>query len=720
MNIYKSSQEMTEQVIANLDTCKDLLGSKNEDNSQYSFIPGLNLLSDEKEFTEYIETLRAGIFQVLFTGGFSSGKSTLLNALMHKNLLNTGINPETAVITKLVFNAEEKAIVYKKQIDNNGCSVTETLSVPAFFEKYRVSQENAFLFADIDHVVLRQPQDGIGGNMVQLVDSPGTQNSQADTEAARRFAKKASAIVYLISALQPFTDDDKEYIRKHFAGQNMKNLFFVINRFDNVAQDQVEPLKANVRNQLSKVFTDVNGKFDEELFNSRVFYTNAYGSLCARTGQKFMVMNMPIDIDDNITGVPQFEQALGEFLTDDNRDKEALRAYLPKVASAYVRAENQVKENIMLFEQGIDKLRRDKEQMDDCILRANQIITGIEQTCRQASQNILMNAKSEYDSFVNNVEADWEQHFNSISYSGFNWATMIQIAWGNIMNKENGKKQAEEKMKPIIDALRNYCTEKMKVMQDNMASLIEAQVVELENQLANYYKQLSEMNCPIDIAEIMKNISMRNGMMPDQVGGLNTNIFQVIVGIIGSDPDLIMDGIGGMKGNKEFLTKFLTRNIFEFIATYVVAWPLGIAALVVRLVSAIKNVGRAGNATAVQILEKMKPETIQSFRESKAAFMADIEQHMGAVFVKASKTFTADLRDELDGHLKTLEETIDSIGSAEFNAEDERKRTKYLLDEFVRCFNNISRLVSDRELTREEIKKLAENPMSESNELMLV
>ena len=41
------------------------------------------------------------------------------------------------------------------------------------------------------------------------------------------FAKSADAIVYLIHAGLPFTEDDKGYVKEHFAGKHMQNLFFV-------------------------------------------------------------------------------------------------------------------------------------------------------------------------------------------------------------------------------------------------------------------------------------------------------------------------------------------------------------------------------------------------------------------------------------------------------------------------------------------------------------
>ncbi len=46
-----------------------------------------------------------------------------------------------------------------------------------------------------------------------------------------------------------------------------------------------------VRNVLRDVFTDQCGVFDEELFNKRVFFTNAYGALCVRTGEPYIVLS---------------------------------------------------------------------------------------------------------------------------------------------------------------------------------------------------------------------------------------------------------------------------------------------------------------------------------------------------------------------------------------------------------------------------------------------
>ena len=278
MDNFEKSKQISEKMKQCLTTYADLIGTQDPSKKKrYGFVPGLDLSSEAKVLEEQVRKLEEGVFQVMFTGGFSAGKSTLLNALMHKDILRTAITAETAVITRIIFGHEEKVIVELKGRDQaTGENKFRTMSVTRFFQDYRVDQDNPQKFSDIDYVVLQQEEDGIGGNLVQLVDSPGTENSVEDTLTARRFASQADAIVHLINGTMPFVEGDKEYIANHYAGKHMRNLFFVINRWDSLNEKERADTKEAARKHLQEVFTDESGRFDEELFTSRVFYTAAY------------------------------------------------------------------------------------------------------------------------------------------------------------------------------------------------------------------------------------------------------------------------------------------------------------------------------------------------------------------------------------------------------------------------------------------------------------
>ena len=220
MDNYGKSKELSRKMQSCLRVYADMLGaSAPQKENEYGFVPGLQMTVEQQVLEGQLDKLEEGIFQVLFTGGFSAGKSTLLNALMRKDILRTAITAETAVITKIVFGRDESITVFMKDNDEkSGSAKTKEMSVEEFFREYRVSQEDADKFEKVDYVVLHQPEEGIAGSLVQLVDSPGTENSVADTQAARRFAESANAIVHLINSTMPFVLEDK--------GESSETLFY--------------------------------------------------------------------------------------------------------------------------------------------------------------------------------------------------------------------------------------------------------------------------------------------------------------------------------------------------------------------------------------------------------------------------------------------------------------------------------------------------------------
>ena len=67
-------------------------------------------------------------FQVVapLIGEFSTGKSSLVNALLGRSVLSVNITPETAVPTEICYSSDEHAVVFGS---NGG---TETISVDEF------------------------------------------------------------------------------------------------------------------------------------------------------------------------------------------------------------------------------------------------------------------------------------------------------------------------------------------------------------------------------------------------------------------------------------------------------------------------------------------------------------------------------------------------------------------------------------------------------------
>lgn len=112
-------------------------------------------------------------FQVVapLIGEFSTGKSSLVNALLGRSVLSVNITPETAVPTEICYSSDEHAVVFGS---NGG---TETISVDEFqkreFSVDKVKKVQLYL----NNAFLREISS------VKLVDMPGSTPGLSSTAA---------------------------------------------------------------------------------------------------------------------------------------------------------------------------------------------------------------------------------------------------------------------------------------------------------------------------------------------------------------------------------------------------------------------------------------------------------------------------------------------------------------------------------------------------------
>lgn len=706
MDHYGKSKELAHKFQDCIRTYADMLGAVDTSKSgTYGFVPGLQRTLTAEALEKQLAKLQEGIFQVLFTGGFSAGKSTLLNSIMHRPVLRMDIKAETAVITKIIFGMPESVSVFKKKTDNDsGEPQVIKMSLGKFFEEYRVDEDNPDKFLSIDHVVIYQPGGGIGGTLVQLVDSPGTEHSSADTLIAREFAEHASAIVHLINSTMPFAIEDKEYIRTHYANRHMKNIFFVCNRFDSLNEEAQEALRDSAIRQLRDVFTDENGQFDEELFSRRVFYTDAYHSLKARTGEKVKTPFGMMECDDSVTGVPEFEEGLSSYLTDEDRDKEAFRGYIPQLAGRYLEALDEIHEILTRYKQGADDLLAKQSDLEGKKDKLESIIEQIEDSCRNCAAGILTSARGEYYSCMSRIDSGWDSHFSKIDIP-FGITDMISLAW----NRKNDKK-VQEITKPFADAVQSYVMSKFDGMFTNLKASIESEFTKLERQLNIQQKMLNSLELPISVDSLrqallgsipgMNNPKVKAGEME------GASIFQIILGIIGVAPDILVGGIDGRTSNVEALFKFLFKNVFEYIAWYVVAWPIGIGMIIARIWNIIKGIKNTKTTKAQKILLDMKKNTVDALKAEQDRYIREIETKL-AKLTEAGRIMANGVRTQVRDYETSLKTTIAQLKSQKDIIKTETDRTDKIKARLLGSLSEVNVMLNGSPLSEEQIRELA-------------
>lgn len=305
---------------------------------------GMGMRTEAQIFRDNADDVQNGVFKVLVMGKFKNGKSTFINALVGKVMMAARATACTAVIATVEYGSDTDNVT----VIYSDSSVSKKMTLQQFTDEFALSEEDQQYieeggrldrFANVSHVEM-QSRDEIFADGLRLIDSPGLEEATARTKATSEFVPKANAIIFTLSATSLFSAAEKEYIAENFAGKNMRNVFFVINRIDNLTEGQLEAsVMPSVRNGLADVFTDKNGHFDGDLYNKRVFFTNAYGALCARTGEQYKIIlgkkEVPVDIDIEDTGMLEFENSLREFLNSPDRINATFDSTLQNMANTY-------------------------------------------------------------------------------------------------------------------------------------------------------------------------------------------------------------------------------------------------------------------------------------------------------------------------------------------------------------------------------------------------
>ncbi|MCI0482755.1 MAG: dynamin family protein [Candidatus Dadabacteria bacterium] len=157
------------------------------------------------------------LFSLVFIGEFSTGKSSVINALLGQDVLPKGITPTTDEITVIKYGDRSEESV------ENGCRV---ISVP---------------------------QDRLKG--LFIVDTPGTNVTIAQHERlTEEYIPKADIVFFTIGAERAVTGSEAKLI-KFIKESWLKNIVFLLNKIDIAADDEeLGTLVRHTRDELERSF----------------------------------------------------------------------------------------------------------------------------------------------------------------------------------------------------------------------------------------------------------------------------------------------------------------------------------------------------------------------------------------------------------------------------------------------------------------------------------
>lgn len=184
-----------------------------------------SLLAEIKELSDKelegrlrsVEERLDNLFSLVFIGEFSTGKSSIINALLGQEILPKGITPTTDEITVIKYGDRREESV------ENGCRV------------------------------IAVPQERLKG--LFIVDTPGTNVTIAQHERlTEEYIPKADIVFFTIGAERAVTGSETKLIR--FIKENwLKSIVFLLNKIDIAADgEELETLIRHARGELERSF----------------------------------------------------------------------------------------------------------------------------------------------------------------------------------------------------------------------------------------------------------------------------------------------------------------------------------------------------------------------------------------------------------------------------------------------------------------------------------
>mmetsp|Transcript_39537 Transcript_39537/g.64097 ORF Transcript_39537/g.64097 Transcript_39537/m.64097 type:complete len:617 (-) Transcript_39537:1292-3142(-) len=185
------------------------------------------------------EELRRPKLRVLLLGEFNTGKSTTINGLLQRRVLEVNAEPCTGGICEISYSEDEYSIVH--HAENGGsdtfCSLEEGAKRVTKLESWNLIDESDVLTeegpSDIDrssHVELFVKSEFLRLGLT-LVDSPGLSDSKDLTSRSLDFADEVDAVLFVFNVSKWLTVQEREYI-KFLRELGHRNVFFVLNCMD--------------------------------------------------------------------------------------------------------------------------------------------------------------------------------------------------------------------------------------------------------------------------------------------------------------------------------------------------------------------------------------------------------------------------------------------------------------------------------------------------------
>lgn len=271
-----------------------------------------------KEYADSLEKsrdhMKNRVFSVGVMGEFRRGKSTVINALLGRDIVPSDIVPTSATLNCIRWDAAPRADILFKNGTSKEIPVDD-------LSKYitKITKESEEVAATVDRSIVYYPCP-FCQNGVEIVDTPGLNDDERMTAISEQVIPTLDAIIMVLVPDSPFSQSEAEFVRTKVMTSDLGRIIFVVNKIDNIRPKERPRLLAHIK---EKIETSVLEKMAEMYGEDSREYQDAQAKIggirlypiSARDALEGKLENDYALLEKS--GMPEFEEALSKLLTEE-------------------------------------------------------------------------------------------------------------------------------------------------------------------------------------------------------------------------------------------------------------------------------------------------------------------------------------------------------------------------------------------------------------------
>jgi GTP-binding protein EngB required for normal cell division len=231
-------------------------------------------------------------FNLAVVGQFKRGKSSLMNAIIGRDLLPTGLLPLTSAITALCYGPQEKILLKRA-----GWVIEHEIELKELSD-YVTEQGNPGNQKGVIEARIEMPTPFLRRGLY-FVDTPGIGSTRtANTATTYNFLPQADAVIFVTSVESPLSESEENFLRD-IQGY-VRRLFVVANKIDLLSAQERDEVLSYIQSGLNNLVADSN---------AQVHPLSARNALHAKLNDDANTLAA--------SGLPTFERALEIFLAEE-------------------------------------------------------------------------------------------------------------------------------------------------------------------------------------------------------------------------------------------------------------------------------------------------------------------------------------------------------------------------------------------------------------------